>query len=105
MSRTIALKTHQYLGEFKTGRKCLQGFKRAKITRGEYRKLPCIQYFYSTFFFYRFVQFIGSLGGVDVDPTCFTPRSPEHSVILQYSNNGGKLGITFHLFQKRDLKV
>lgn len=37
----------------------------------------------------RFVQFIGSLGGVDVDPTCFTPRSPEHSVILQYSNNGG----------------
>lgn len=57
------------------------------------------------FSFYRFVQFIGSLGGVDVDPTCFTPQSPEHSVILQYSNNGGKLDITFYLFQKHDLKV
>lgn len=56
-------------------------------------------------FFFRFVQFIGSLGGVDVDPTCFTPQSPVHSVILQYSNNGGKQDITFHLFQKLDLNV
>lgn len=50
--------------------------------------------------FFRFVQFIGSLGGVDVDPTCFTPRSPEHSVILQYSNNGGNEFIPF-LFVKK----
>ena len=40
-------------------------------------------------FIFRFVQFVASLGGVDVDPTCFIPKTPEHSVILQYSNNGG----------------
>lgn len=65
-----------------------------------FKNIDYLYYSYSTSFFPRFVQFIGSLGGVDVDPTCFTPRSPEHSVILQYSNNGGKPDITFYLLKK-----
>ncbi|KAK3103287.1 hypothetical protein FSP39_018199 [Pinctada imbricata] len=45
----------------------------------------------------KFVQFIASIGGERNGHGCFIPNSPEHSVILQYSTDGGISWDTLHI--------
>lgn len=42
------------------------------------------------FYIFRFVQYVAVIGGNSLEDGCFPPTSPEHSIILQYSTNGGE---------------
>lgn len=40
---------------------------------------------------FRFIQYYATVGGADGQSTCFLPTSSQHSVVLQYTVDGGKM--------------
>jgi len=55
--------------------------------------------------FTRFVQYTAVIGGNSNMPGCFKPFSDEHSVILQYSTDGGIHWHTLHTLDYTSYKT